>query len=77
MSSLPSCRFKHEHGDFNAANEPTDPGQADEWEVKRDAFNKDTANGVAKLLPPGMAESVGFTPGFLELMEQDFQKDSP
>ena len=62
---------------FNAANEPTDPVQADAWEVRRDAFNKDTANGVAKLLPPGVAVSAGFTPGFLELMEQDFQDDSP
>lgn len=61
-------------GGLNAAKEPTDPDQQQKWESLRDAFNKDTAKGVAKLLPPGEAEKIGFTPEFLELLEQDFDK---
>jgi hypothetical protein len=63
---------------FNAANQPSDPTLAAEWETRRDAFNKATADGVAAMLTPGMANQIGFTPGFLEMMEQDFDKaDSP
>ncbi|MEO5711863.1 MAG: hypothetical protein ABIT37_00095 [Luteolibacter sp.] len=63
---------------FNAANEPADPAKAAEWETRRDAFNTATADGVAALLPPGKADEIGFTAGFLEMMEQDFDKaDAP
>ncbi len=60
---------------FNAANEPANAAEAAAWETKRDAFNKETADGVAALLPPGLAKSIGFTPGFLEVLEQDFQDE--
>jgi len=47
---------------------------AAEWETRRDALTTATADGVAALLPPGKASEIGFTPGFLEMMEQDFDK---
>jgi hypothetical protein len=59
---------------LNAAREPVDPSEESLWEERRDQFNTDTAAGVAKLLGPGEAERIGFTPGFLELLEQDFDK---
>lgn len=59
---------------LNNANEPEDPEQEEAWEEQRDAFNEETAAGVARLLAPGEAERIGFTPGFLELLEQDFDK---
>jgi len=59
---------------LNAANEPAEPEQEEAWEEKRDAFNEVTVDGVAKILPPGEAERIGFTDKFLELMEQDFDK---
>lgn len=59
---------------LNAAKEPTDPEQEEAWEEKRDAFNEETVEGVAKILPPGTAERIGFTDKFIELMEQDFDK---
>lgn len=62
---------------YNTANEPSDPAAAKEWETKRDAFNEATANGVAAILPAGVAAKAGFTPGFLEMMEQDFGDESP
>ena len=40
----------------------------------RSEFNEATVDGVAKLLPPGEAERIGFTDKFIELMEQDFDK---
>jgi hypothetical protein len=61
-------------GGINAANEPTDPAAEKQWEDRRDDFNKDTAKGVASLLPDGEAKRIGFTAGFLELMEKDFDK---
>lgn len=60
---------------FNAANEPTNDAEAAAWEKRRDAFNKETVDGVAALLPPGLAKSVGFTAGFLEVLEQDLEDD--
>jgi len=59
---------------LNAAKEPTDVAQEEVWEAKRDEFNEATVDGVAKLLPPGEAERIGFTDKFIELMEQDFDK---
>ena len=59
---------------LNTANEPKDPQQEETWEERRDAFNEETAAGAAKLLPPGEAERIGFTSGFLELLERDFDK---
>ena len=59
---------------LNAAKEPTDVAQEEVWEEKRDEFNEATVDGVAKLLPPGEAERIGFTDKFIELMEQDFDK---
>ena len=50
------------------------PAQEEAWEERRDGFIAQTAAGVAKLLPPGEAERIGFTYKFLELMEQDFDK---
>lgn len=59
---------------LNAAREPVDPSEEALWEERRDQFNTDTAAGIAKILGPGEAERIGFTPGFLELLEQDFDK---
>jgi hypothetical protein len=59
---------------LNAANEPTDPALEEPWEERRDAFNEETAAGAAKILPPGVAEKIGFDSKFLELMERDFDK---
>lgn len=59
---------------LNAANEPEDPVMEEAWEERRDQFNAATARGVAEILPPGEAERIGFTPGFMELLEQDFDK---
>jgi len=59
---------------LNAAKEPADPAQEQAWEEKRDEFNEATVDGVAKILPPGEAERIGFTDKFIELMEQDFDK---
>jgi hypothetical protein len=59
---------------LNAGKEPDDVAQEEVWEEQRDAFNEETVDGVAKLLPPGEAERIGFTDKFIELMEQDFDK---
>lgn len=59
---------------LNAANEPKDPAQEEPWEEKRDDYNEETAEGAIKLLPPGVAEKIGFSDKFLELLEQDFDK---
>jgi anti-anti-sigma regulatory factor len=59
---------------LNAAKEPADPLEEEEWEESRDEFNSGTASGVAGLLAPGEAERIGFSAGFLELLEQDFDK---
>ncbi|RYD35625.1 MAG: hypothetical protein EOP86_08005 [Verrucomicrobiaceae bacterium] len=61
-------------GRLSAANKPADPQQQEDWEERRDAFNEETVEGAAKLLPPGEAERVGFTSKFLELLERDFDK---
>jgi hypothetical protein len=59
---------------LNAAKEPAEADKEEVWEQQRDAFNEDTVDGVARILPPGEAERIGFTDKFIELMEQDFDK---
>lgn len=59
---------------LNAGKEPAEPVQEEAWEKRRDEFNETTVDGVAKILPPGAAERIGFTDKFIELMEQDFDK---
>jgi hypothetical protein len=59
---------------LNSSNEPDDPAMEHAWEAKRDAFNEQTVEGIAKIIGKDEALRIGFTPGFLELMEQDFDK---
>ena len=59
---------------LNDARKPTDAVQFDAWEERRDAFNAATVTGVGALLPPGVADRVGFNNAFMELLERDFDR---
>lgn len=62
---------------LNAAKEPTDPQLEEAWEERRDAFNEQTAQRLKSILPPGVAEKIGFGPGLMEFLEMDFDKMNP
>jgi hypothetical protein len=62
---------------LNAAKEPTDSALEEAWEERRDSFNEQTAQGLKAILPPGVAEKVGFGPGLMEFLEMDFDKINP
>jgi hypothetical protein len=62
---------------LNAAKEPTDPKQEEEWEERRDQFNEQTAEGLKRVLPAGAAEKAGISKELMEFLEMDFDKITP
>lgn len=59
---------------LNTAKGPTDAAARDRWETRRDAFNQQSAAGLAAVLPPGAAARAGVNPQMMELLEMDFDK---